>query len=279
MAMIVDGSKIANKILIEITERAANLKKKKIFPKLGIILVGKDRASEVYVEKKAEACRRVGVDFILKKYSVEITTDQLIKEVENIQKKEKLSGLIIQLPLPKKINTQVVLNHIKPAIDVDYLTEKKLGTLISGYYQIEPPTPGAILEIFKHYHIKLDGQKIVLVGAGALIGRPLFNLLLFKKATVMVCNNKTKNLGQIIKQADILITGVGKRNLVKGSMLKNGVKIIDGGISFFKGKVYGDVNFNQAIKKASLITPTPGGVGPITVAKLVESVVENARNI
>jgi len=278
MAVIVSGERIASKILAKVAHRVKLFKKKKIFPKLGIILVGKDRSSEVYVQKKIEACRRVGIDFALYQYPEKTKTEFLIKELQKIQKKEKISGLIIQLPLPIQINSRLVLNQINPMIDIDYLTEKKLGTLISGSYKIEPPTPGAILEILRHHRINLIGKKIVLVGAGSLVGRPLFNLFLFQKATIIVCNNETKDLKNIVKQADVLVTGVGKRNLIRGSMLKKGVIIIDAGISFYKNKVYGDLNFKEAVKIASLITPTPGGVGPITVAKLIESVVENAEN-
>lgn len=278
MTIIVDGNKIAFQILKRVARQLKILKKKKIIPKLGVILVGKNKASEIYVRKKALACQQVGVDFILKKYPTKITTDKLIEEIKKIQK-EKLSGLVVQLPLPKQINSHKVLQQINPEIDVDYLTEKNLGKLISGNYQMEPPSAGSILEILKYYKVKLAGKKIVLVGSGPLIGRPLFNLLLLKEATLIVCNKKTKNLAEMVKQADVLITGVGKRNLIRGWMLKRGVKIIDAGISFYKRRVYGDVNFNEAFKKASLITPVPGGVGPITVAKLIENVVKNAQRL
>ncbi|MFN3301560.1 MAG: bifunctional 5,10-methylenetetrahydrofolate dehydrogenase/5,10-methenyltetrahydrofolate cyclohydrolase, partial [Patescibacteria group bacterium] len=234
MAIIVKGEKIASQILQKTTQKIKVLRKKGIIPCLGVILVGQNKISEIYINKKRTVCDQVGVKFILKKYSSKISTSKLIQKIREFQEKEKLSGLIVQLPLPKKIDSNKVLNTIKPELDVDYLTERNLGKLISRNYQIEPPTAGAILEILRYYKIGLKGKKVVLIGAGFLVGRPLSNLLLYKGATLMVCNKETKNLNEIIKQADILITGVGKRNLVRGSMLKKGIIIVDAGISFYR---------------------------------------------
>lgn len=279
MAIIVNGNKIATQILRRLAQQVKILKKKKIFPKLGIFLVGQDKPSLVYVKKKEEGCRSVGIDFILKKYPTNISKKKLINEIKKIQKKEKLSGLIVQLPLPKYLNGGEILAQIDSQIDVDYLTETNLGKLISGRYQEEPPTPGAILEILRYYRVKLVGKKVVLVGAGSLIGRPLANLLFFQQATVIVCNRSTKNLKELTKKADVLITGVGQYNLIRGSMVKKRVKVIDAGVCFHQGKMYGDINFKELKGKASLLTPTPGGVGPITVAKLIENVIKNAKNL
>jgi methylenetetrahydrofolate dehydrogenase (NADP+) / methenyltetrahydrofolate cyclohydrolase len=277
MATIVNGKKIATQIITKLASQVKILKKKKIAPYLGVILVGEDKPSQTYVRKKGEACQKIDVKFILKKYPVKTSTEKLISQLKLLQKKEKLTGLIIQMPLPRHIDTNKVLEHLNPEIDVDCLTEKNLGKLINGSYQLEPPTPGAILEILKYHKINLVGQRVVLIGAGSLIGRPLANLLMLKRATVTVCNSATKNLKEITKQADILISGVGKYNLIRGTMVKKGVKVIDAGVSFYQGKMYGDINFNELKKKASLITPTPGGVGPLTVAKLIENVVKNSK--
>lgn len=277
MATIVNGSKIANQILDKLASQVKILKKKKISPYLGVILVGDDKPSHTYVRKKGEACQKIGVNFILKKYPAKITTEKLINQLKSIQKKEKLTGLIIQMPLPKQIDTNKVLKYLDPKIDVDCLTEENLGKLISGSYQLEPPTPGAILEVLKYHRVDLVGKRVVLIGAGSLIGRPLANLLMLQRATVTVCNSATNNLKEITKQADILITGVGKYNLVRGTMVKKGAKVVDAGVSFYQGKMYGDINFNEVKNKASLVTPTPGGVGLITVAKLIENVVKNSK--
>lgn len=279
MTIIVDGNKIASQILQKLVQQVKILKKKKINPCLGVILVGQDKPSRTYIRKKKEACQLVGIDFVLKKYSARISTKKLINELKKIQNLKKLSGLIIQLPLPRHINTNEVLQYLDPQIDVDCLTETNLGKLISGSYQMEPPTPGAILEILRYYKVDLVGKRVVLIGAGSLIGRPLANLLFLQQATVTVCNKTTKNIKKITREADILISGVGKYNLIRGSMVKKGVKIIDAGVSFHRGKMYGDINFKEIKKKASLITPMPGGVGPITVAKLLENVVKNAEYI
>ena len=277
MVTVVNGNKIASQILQKLVQQVKILKKKKITPNLGVILVGQDKPSQTYVRKKGEACQKIGVNFILKKYPAGISTEKLINQLKLIQKKEKLSGLIIQMPLPRQIKTNKVLEYLNPKIDVDCLTEKNLGKLISGSYQLEPPTPGAILEVLRYHKINLVGQRVVLIGAGSLIGRPLANLLFLKKATVTVCNSSTKKIKEITRQADILITGVGKYNLIRGTMIKKGVKIVDAGVSFYQGKMYGDINFKEVKKKASLVTPTPGGVGLITVAKLIENVVKNAQ--
>lgn len=277
MAIVVNGNKIASQILERLAQQVKILKKKKIRPCLGVILVGQDGPSLTYVKKKGEACQRIGVGFVLRKYPVSISTDKLIDQLKKIQKKEKLTGLIIQLPLPKHIKTNKVLEYLNPKIDIDCLTEKNLGKLVSGNYELEPPTPGAILEILRYHQVNLVGKRVVLIGAGSLIGRPLANLLFLLRATVTVCNSATKNIKEITKKADIIISGVGKYNLIQGSMVKKGVKVIDGGVSFYHGKMYGDINFSEIKKKASLVTPTPGGVGPITVAKLIENVVKNAQ--
>lgn len=275
--MIVDGKKIAEKIFTRLQGEVSVLKQQGINPKLGVFLIGNDQPSHTYVTKKGEACERIGVEFLLKKYKEDITECELIKEIEEVQKKEDLTGLIVQLPLPKHIDANRVIKHIKPEIDVDCLTCTNLGKLISGEYIIEPPTPGAILEILKHHDIDLKGKNVVLIGTGTLIGRPLANLLFHMKATVSTCNSSTQNPEEFTKKADIIISGVGKHNLITGSMIKKEAVVIDAGVCFVDGKMYGDINFAEVSQKASLVTPTPGGVGPLTVAKLIENTVKCAR--
>ena len=276
-AMIVDGKKIAEKIFTRLQGEVSILKQRGINPKLGVFLIGNDKPSHTYVQKKGEACQKIGVDFLLKKYQKDITEGELIKEINNVQKNENLTGLIVQLPLPEHIHAGRVIRHIKPEIDVDCLTEANLGKLITGDYIIEPPTPGAILEILKHHNIELKGKNVVLMGAGTLIGKPLANLLFHQKTTVSVCNSSTKNPEEFTKKADIIISGVGKYNLITGDMIKKGAVVIDAGVCFIDGKMYGDVNFEEIKDKASLVTPTPGGVGPLTVAKLIENTIKCAK--
>ncbi len=271
--MIVNGQQIAQKILHKLTLKIQN---STINPHLAVILVGQDPASATYVRKKQEAAESIGIRFSLYKYPSDIKTDELCRELLKIQTDASLSGIIIQLPLPQGINKQQVLNTLNPAIDVDYLSWESLGKLVIGENPLVPPTPGAILEILSFYRIPLKGRHVVLVGAGDLIGKPLTNILIQLPLTLTVCNKETKNLGQITKQADILITGVGKAELIRGDMVKKGVIAIDAGVSFKGKKMFGDLHYEEVSRLASLITPTPGGVGPITVAKLLENTVLNS---
>ena len=275
--VIVDGKKIAQKIFARLQNEVSVLKQQGINPKLGVFLIGNDRPSHTYVGKKEKACQKIGVDFLLKKYEENITGEELMEAIEDAQENENLTGLIVQLPLPKHIHAGRVIKHIKPEIDVDCLTEANLGKLVVGNYCIEPPTPGAILEILRHYDIKLKGKNVVLMGTGTLIGRPLANLLFHTQASVSTCNSSTKNPAELTRKANIIISGVGKHNLITGDMVKRGAVVIDAGVCFVDGKMYGDINFAEVSKKASLVTPTPGGVGPLTVAKLVENTIKCAR--
>lgn len=277
---VVKGQQIANKIYQRIKIKVASLAKHKVIPCLAVILVGDDQPSLAYVKKKEQAAKAVGIKFILKKYASSISEKKLIAEINKIQNpKNKLSGLIIQLPLPKKFNTGKILESIDPKYDVDCLTQKSLGKLITGSYTLTPPSAGAILEILKDNKINLSGKNICLVGAGYLIGRPLANILIHQQATITVCNSFTKQLKKYTKNADIIITGVGKHNLITGSLIKKGATVIDAGVCFVDHKMYGDIDFAAVSKNAKLVTPTPGGVGPITVAKLMENTVINALKI
>lgn len=271
---IVDGKLIAEKILDRLKRQVDDLSRR---PKLAVILVGDDRPSATYVRKKQEASNRIGVGFSLHKYPSSISTEELVEEIERIQEDEELTGIIVQLPLPKSVDKKAVLNSLNPDLDVDYLSWESLGKLVIGENPIVPPTPGAILEILKRYKVSLPGKHVVLVGQGDLIGKPLANILVQMSVTLTVCGRDTRDLKAHTLQADILITGVGKHNLITGDMVRRGVVVIDAGVSFRDGKMHGDIDFPAVSRKAALVTPTPGGVGPITVAKLLENVVANAR--
>lgn len=272
MPIIVDGKKIADKILARLK---VNASKRAVKPHLAVVLVGDDEASRTYVRKKQEAALGIGMKFSLYKYPQNISTKALIKHLQKIQT-QALSGIIIQLPLPPRIDKPAVLNALKPALDVDYLSWESLGKLVIGENSLVPPTPGAILEILKQYKVSLLGKHVVLVGAGNLIGKPLANILVQMPLTLTICSKQSINLAQLTRQADILITGAGQAELVRGNMVKKGAVVIDAGVSFRGRKMFGDVHFKEVSKVASLITPTPGGVGPITVAKLLENTVKNS---
>lgn len=274
MSIVVNGNQLAQKILLRLKKEVLILKRKKIIPSCGIILVGQDKPSQTYVRKKINAGQEIGLKMILKKLPIGTSTKQIITVIKNLEK--KVHGLIVQLPLPDQVETSEVLESINPCQDIDCLTEKNLGKLIVGNYLIAPPTPSAILEILDHFKIKLKGSYVCLVGAGSLVGRPLINLLLHRQATVTVCQKATKNLGKFIKQADIVISGVGKAHLI--STVKKGAVVIDAGVSFKNGQMFGDVDFKKVNKQAKLITPTPSGVGPLTVAKLLANVIKLCQN-
>jgi len=270
---IVNGREIADKILHRLKEQ---LERTRIKPRLAVVLVGVNPASETYVRRKQAAAIAIGMKFSLYKFPESIGTKELLGEIDQIQK-EDLSGIIVQLPLPKGIDKKAILNRLNPELDVDYLSWESLGKLVIGENNLIPPTPGAILEILNYYKVPLKGKHVVLVGQGDLIGKPLANLLLQLPVTMTVCSKQTKDLGFYTKQADILVSGVGKYDLIRGNMVKKGAVVIDAGVSFKGKKIFGDVNFAEVSKLASLITPTPGGVGPITVAKLLENTVKNGK--
>ncbi len=270
---IVDGKKIASGILERLKRDVERLESK---PHLAVVLVGDDPPSLAYVRKKQEAASLVGIQFSLYRFPQSISEPSLVLEIRNIQKQD-LSGIIVQLPLPSNLDKKRILNELNPEIDVDFLSWESLGKLVVGENNLVPPTPGAILEIFRYYKVPLTGAHVVLVGAGDLIGKPLTNIFLHMPLTLTVCRKESKDLGQYTKQADILITGAGKAKLIRADMVKKGAVVIDAGVSFKGKKIFGDVDFGPVSKKASIISPTPGGVGPITVAKLLENVVAIAK--
>ncbi len=271
--MLANGKKIAEQIL---RQAKATIVKLRLRPSLAIILVGNNAASLTYIKRKQEAAKRIGIEVSVYKLANTITTSQVIKKIKSLSR-QKLSGLIVQLPLPRKMDTRKILNSIPPELDVDFLTYTSLGQLASAENKLEPPTPSAILEVLKYYKVPIAGKEIVVVGRGWLIGRPLTNLLMKLPVTITVCGKSTKNLASHTRKADILISAVGKRNLIKASMIKKGAVVIDAGFVMYQGKICGDVDVKAVARKAKLVTPTPGGVGPITVAKLLYNVVANLK--
>jgi len=277
--MIIDGKAIAQKIENETKLEIKKLKEKNIIPKLAIIFVGDNKASKTYIKRKKEACERVGIDFELFTFTNNIDEKDLISKIKEIQKNKNVSGLVLQLPLDKKFNTEKIINTINPEIDVDCLTDHHLGNIIMKTDYMLPPTPEAVLVILKELKINLKEKNIVIVGAGALVGKPLSIILLNKEATITVCNIHTKNLKKKCKEADILVSAVGKKDLIKKNMVKKNTIVIDTGICFENKKMYGDVDFKKVSKKAKYITPTPGGVGPITVSLLLKNTITCSKRI
>ncbi len=268
----IDGKKAANEIFNKLKKKAKKLSKENIKLKLAVILVGEDKASISFIKKKEEACQLVGIDFELFTFPEDINEAVLLKKIDIVQNDKKLSGLVIQLPLPSRINTRNILERIKPELDVDCLTSFNQGKLTADMSVILPPTAAACLHLLVKYKVNLAGKHVVMVGRGDLVGKPLGIILTQDKNTITVCNKHTKNLKSITLQADVLITGTGVVHLIKGEMVKSGVIVIDAGTGFKGKKLYGDCDFESVYKKAKLITPVPGGVGPVTVAKLLENI-------
>lgn len=270
MSNIIDGKAIAAKIESDITDQVAALKKRGITPKLAVVLVGEDRTSRIYIKRKKEAAERVGIDFALHELPENITKEDLVQAINKIQAEDPLlTGLIIQLPLPERLYVPEVLNAINTDIDVDCLTDCNIGKLVMKTNLIEPPTPWAVVKTLKEINFDLAGKNAVILGAGALVGKPLAIMLVNELASVTTCNSRTKDIKKKCLEADVVVCAVGKKNLLTADMIKKGTVVIDTGIVYTDGKMHGDVDFESVSKKASFITPTPGGIGPITVAKLL----------
>lgn len=268
--IILDGRKLSEKILNKIKKE---IQSRHLKLTLAVILVGDNKASEVYIKRKKLACEKVGINFKLFQFSKKINEADLSKEIKKIVMSRVISGIIIQLPLPKSIDSQKILNLAPIKKDVDILSEEGLSQFNKGKSKILPTVVSSVDHFLKEYKISLKDKKIIVVGAGRLVGKPVTQWLLNKKTKVLMINKLVKNAPALIKMADIIISGVGKANLITGSMVKKGAVVIDAGISVENGSVKGDVEFQSVFKKVSYITPVPGGVGPLTVACLIENLV------
>ncbi len=268
---IINGKKLAEKILADLKKE---IEKRRLKLKLAVVLVGDNPVSQIFINQKEKACKKIGVGFKLYQFDKKISAQELKKEVENIAKMPSNSGIVIQLPLPLSIDVQEILNAVPLEKDIDVLSERSLGKFSQKTLPILPPTVRGISFLLKKYRIKIKGKNIVIVGAGRLVGYPLAIWFLQERATVSVLNEFTKDTISFTQKADILVSGVGKPNLIKGDMVKKGVVVIDAGVSMVEQKLVGDVDFKSVSKKASYITPVPGGVGPMTVACLLENLVK-----
>lgn len=265
--MVINGKAIASQIELNVKKRVAKLSKKGTKTRLSVILVGNNKASETYTAVKGKAAARVGINYKLHRLPSSVSKATLIKKIKTVQK--NTSGLLIQLPLPEKLYVPEVLNAIDPGKDVDCLTHENLGRLVFRSNFIAPPTPAAALAILENLNIDLQGKNVTVVGMGALVGKPLAIMLVNQGASVTSCNIHTQNIKEKCLTADIIVTAVGKKDLLRGDMVKPGAVVIDTGFVYEDGKLLGDINFEEVSKVAGYVTPTPGGVGPITVARLL----------
>lgn len=272
MAIILDGKKLRDKILEDLKIKISSFDKK---PKLVVILAGDDEASKIYVGNKQKCAQKIGITSEVINYPSNIEEQILINKINELNNDESVHAILVQLPLPEHISKENVINAIAPQKDVDGFTPYNFGRLFSGESPyVYPCTPKGILLLLDEYGIEIEGKHAVVVGRSNIVGRPMAQMLLNRNATVTMCHSRTKNLAQITKTADILISAVGK-NIIKGEMLKSGCVVVDVGI--FKdesGKLRGDVDFDSSSKIASYISPVPGGVGPMTIASLMLNTVE-----
>ncbi|MBC8500896.1 MAG: bifunctional 5,10-methylenetetrahydrofolate dehydrogenase/5,10-methenyltetrahydrofolate cyclohydrolase [Nanoarchaeota archaeon] len=269
---LLDGRAFAKKVIDKYERKISKLKAK---PVLAVILVDKDPASHLYVRLKEQACQRAGI--IMEKYFFKkTTTSKLLSLIRHLNSSRKVKGILVQLPLPRGIDKAKVLREIIPEKDVDFLNPNTLGQIL---YDDEagPCTPKGIVKLLYEYKIKVAGKNVCIINNSDLVGRPLALMLMKRNATVTVCHTKTKNLYDYTKKADIIISATGNPGLVKGRHVKRGVVAIDIGIKKIDEKIYGDIDFKSVSKKASFITPVPGGVGPVTIAMLVENMFEASK--
>lgn len=268
MTKIIDGKGIADRIIEDLKTKIEKLEKK---PGLTVIIVGDNHASSVYVNIKSIACEKVGIkDF---KYNLEkdISEEEIIKLIEKLNKDDNVHGILVQLPLPDHINTYRVTDTINPEKDVDGFHFVNTGNLLINRERFVPCTPKGIIRMLEHENIEIKGKNVVVVGRSNIVGKPVAMMLLNRNATVTICHSQTKNLAEHTRKADILIVAAGKPKLITEDMVKEGAVVIDVGISKVDKKIVGDVDFEKVKDIASYITPVPGGVGPMTVAMLMEN--------
>ncbi len=272
LANIIDGKKISADIKDEVKNETAKLKEKGIEPCLAVILVGNDAASQVYVRNKKKACEYTGIKSLSYELDEDIKEDELIKLIDELNNRDDVNGILVQLPLPKHIDEQKILLKIKPSKDVDGFHPYNTGLLSIGKAVLKPCTPAGIIELINRSNIEISGKNAVVIGRSNIVGKPVSMLLLSENATVTVCHSKTKDINKTIKNADIVVAAVGIPYFVKEDMVKDGAVVIDVGINRLEnGHLAGDVDFENVSKKASYITPVPGGVGPMTIAMLMKN--------
>ena len=277
MAKLLMGKEVSARIKAELKTEVENLKKEGINPGLAVIIVGEDPASQVYVRNKERACEECGI--YSEKYALPAETNQeeLLKLIDELNNKSSISGILVQLPVPKHIDEKTIINAIAPNKDVDAFHPVNVGKIMVGNYDFVPCTPAGVMELIKESGIDVSGKECVIVGRSNIVGKPQAMLLLHQNGTVSICHSKTKNLAEKTKNADILVAAVGIPNFIKGDMIKEGAVVIDVGINRLENKkLCGDVEFESAEKVAGAITPVPGGVGPMTIAMLMKNTVKAA---
>ena len=278
MAVIIDGKELAKKIRANLKIECEELKKKNINSKLAVIMVGEDPASKVYVRNKSRACEDVGIKYEEYLLDVNTTQKELVELIEKLNNDKTINGILLQSPIPSNLDVNEAFRTISPQKDVDGFNPVNVGKLVLNQDTFVSCTPYGIMKMFEEYDIDLTGKNVVILGRSNIVGKPLIHCCLNKNATVTSCHSKTQNIAQKAKEADVLISAIGKANFVTADMVKDGAVVIDVGINRLdNGKITGDVDFESVKEKASYITPVPGGVGPMTIAMLMNNVIKATR--
>ena len=277
-ARIIDGKAIAQGFRDSYAASVARLKEQGVVPGLAVVIVGDDPASKVYVRNKAIACEKVGMHSEVHALPADTTQQHLVDFVRRLNADPALHGILVQLPLPKQLDSRTVIEAIAPSKDVDGFHYRNAGALLVGGPAFYPCTPWGVMKMLEHEGVEVEGKHAVVVGRSAIVGKPMALLLLAAGATVTICHSKTRDLGAMTRQGDILVAAVGKARMIDASMIKPGAVVIDVGVNRLPdGRLAGDVDFEGASRVASLITPVPGGVGPMTIAMLLGNTVKAAE--
>lgn len=275
--ILLDGKQLAAEQKEKLRKRIAVLKKRGVTPGLAVVMVGQHPASAIYIRNKQKLCADLGLNFYLTEFKASATAERIKKKIGELNKDKKVHGIIIQLPLPAKLNPLDLISAVDPKKDVDGLHPMNIGLLPSGGELFVPATPKGVIALLQKYKIPVGGRKIVVVGCGYVAGLPLSLLLARAKATVTIAQDETKDLIELLKRADIVISAVGRPGLIKGTMIKAGATVIDIGITKKGDQWVGDVDFSSVSRKARYLTPVPGGVGPLTVSALIDNLVTAAE--
>ena len=279
MVQLIDGKLISAQIKDELKAEVAQMKEKGIIPCLAVIQVGNDPASSVYVNNKKKACAYIGIESLSYELEETISQDALLELISELNENEKVNGILGQLPLPKHIDENAVIDAITPSKDVDGFHPETVGNMCIGTRGFLPCTPAGVIQLLKRSNIEIEGKECVIIGRSNIVGKPMAMLLLRENGTVTITHSRTKKLKEVTKRADILVVAIGKPKFVTKDFVKEGAVVIDVGIHRNEdNKLCGDVDFDDVVEKVSAITPVPGGVGPMTIAMLMNNCVETVRN-
>ncbi|MBE6695786.1 MAG: bifunctional methylenetetrahydrofolate dehydrogenase/methenyltetrahydrofolate cyclohydrolase FolD [Ruminococcaceae bacterium] len=279
MSIIMSGKEVSANTRAKISDEVKAFKEERgITPGLAVIIVGNNEASKVYVRNKHKACEDVGMYSKVIEMPEETAEEELLSLIDSLNKDDEIHGILVQLPLPKHIDEQKVINSISPKKDVDAFHPENVGKIMIGEYDFLPCTPAGVMEILDYYNIEISGKKCVIVGRSNIVGKPQALLLLEKNGTVTICHSRTKDLKEETKRADILVVAIGKPDFITADMVKEGAVVVDVGINRMPdGKLHGDVNFDEVAPKSYAITPVPGGVGPMTITMLLKNTLTAAK--